>query len=186
LSDDGNTLAAGSLDEDCRCTGVEQTNHEIGIGDQKADLSTGAVAIFVRSGTTWSQQAYIKASNTGQEDWFGVRLALSGDGNTLAVTAPNEDSAATGINGPQNDDTATEAGAAYIFTRNGTSWAQLAYVKGANTEAYDEFGGAVGLSRDGRTLVVGAKGEDSNARGVNGNAADNSLDESGAVYVFSR
>jgi hypothetical protein len=197
LSDDGNTLATGSLDEDCLCTGVEQANQQIGLGDQKADLSTGAVAIFTRTGTTWSQQAYLKASNTGQEDWFGVRLALSGDGNTLAAAAPNEDSDARGINGPQTNDAATEAGAVYVFTRTGTTWSQLAYVKGANTEAFDEFGGAVGLSRDGRTMVVGAKGEDSSARGVNppslggsggpsGSQADNSLDEAGAVYVFSR
>ena len=186
ISDDGNTLATGSLDEDCLCMGVEQTNQMAGLGDQKADLSTGAVAIFVRNGTAWSQQAYIKASNTGQEDWFGVRLALSGDGNTLAAAAPNEDSDAKGINGPQTNDAATEAGAVYVFTRTGTTWAQLAFVKGANTEAFDEFGGAVGLSRDGRTMVVGAKGEDSNARGVNGNQADNSLDEAGAAYVFTR
>ena len=97
LSDDGNTLATGSLDEDCVCTGVVNAPSDVGSTNQKADLSTGAVAIFVR-GTGWSQQAYIKASNTGQEDWFGVRLALSG-GNTLAVGAPNEDSNAQGING---------------------------------------------------------------------------------------
>jgi hypothetical protein len=186
LSDDGNTVATGSLDEDCVCTGVVHASSDVGATDQKADLSTGAAAIFVRSGATWSQQAYIKASNSGQEDWFGVRLALSGDGNTLAVGAPNEDSAAQGINGRQNDDSATEAGAVYLFTRSGAAWSQLAYVKGANTEAFDELGGALGLSRDGRTLVVGAKGEDSSARGVSGNQADNSLDEAGAAYVFTR
>jgi hypothetical protein len=125
LSDDGNTLATGSLDEDCLCTGVEQTNQMAGLGDQKADLSTGAVAIFVRSGTTWSQQAYIKASNTGQEDWFGVRVALSGDGNTLVAAAPNEDSDAKGINGTQTNDAATEAGAVYVFTRTGTAAERL-------------------------------------------------------------
>ena len=186
LSDDGNTLATGSLDEDCVCTGVVNAPSDVGATDQKADLSTGAAAIFVRSGATWSQQAYIKASNSGQEDWFGVRLALSGDGGTLAVGAPNEDSAAQGINGRQTDESATEAGAVYLFTRSGAAWSQLAYIKGANTEAFDEFGGALGLSRDGRTLVVGAKGEDSSARGASGNQADNSLDEAGAAYVFSR
>jgi hypothetical protein len=185
LSDDGNTLATGSLDEDCTCTGVQHAPSNLGLDDQKADLSTGAVAVFVRSGGGWSQQAYLKASNTGQEDWFGVRLALSGDGNTLAASAPNEDSAAQGIDGRQNDDSANEAGAVYVFTRNGASWSQLAYVKGANTEAFDEFGGAVGLSRDGRTMVVGAKGEDG-VGGINGNQADNSVDEAGAAYVFSR
>jgi hypothetical protein len=183
LSDDGNTLATGSLDEDCVCMGVVNAPSDVGSTDQKADLSTGAVAIFVRGGGAWTQQAYIKASNTGQEDWFGVRLALSGDGNTLAVGAPNEDSNAQGINGPQTNDSATEAGAVYLFTRGSAAWSQLAYVKGANTEAFDEFGGAVALSRDGRTLVAGAKGEDS---GSIGNPADNSIDEAGAAYIFSR
>ena len=186
VSDDGNTLALGSIDEDCLCTGVVHAASDAGLADQKANTSAGAAAVFVRNGTTWTQQAYIKASNSGANDWFGVRLALSGDGNTLAVGAQNEDSAAPGINGRQNDESAEEAGAVYLFTRTGTTWAQQAYVKGANTEAYDEFGGSMALSRDGRTLAVGARGEDSGATGVNGSQADNSIDEAGAVYVFTR
>jgi len=186
LSDDGNTLAMGSIDEDCLCTGVVNAPSDAGAADQKANQSAGAVAIFVRTGTTWTQQAYIKASNTGQNDWFGVRLALSGDGNTLAAGAQNEDSAAQGINGNQKDESGEEAGAVYLFARSGATWAQQAYVKGSNTQAYDEFGGSVALSRDGRTLAVGARGEDSGATGVNGNQADNSVDESGALYVFAR
>jgi hypothetical protein len=186
VSDDGNTLATGSHDEDCLCKGVI-TDPSVGGNDQKADLSTGGAAVFVRNGTTWTQQAYLKASNTGTRgDWFGVRLALSGNGTTLAVSAPNEDSNAKGIDGPQDNDLATESGAVYFFTRTGTTWTQQAYVKGSNTEAYDEFGSSVALSRDGRTMVATARGEDSNARGVNGNQADNSLDESGAAYVFTR
>lgn len=186
LSDDGNTLAMGSIDADCLCTGVYHPPSDVGATDQKANTSAGAAAVFVRTGTTWTQQAYVKPSNTGVEDWFGVRLVLSGDGNTLAVGSQNEDSAAQGINGRQDDDSAIEAGAVYVYTRAGNTWAQLAYVKGSNTEAFDEFGGSVALSRDGRTLVAGARGEDSSARGVNGNQADNSVDESGAVYVFTR
>jgi len=187
LSDDGNTLALGSIDEDCLCTGVVQDPaSQAGLGDQKADTSAGAAAVFVRSGTMWTQQAYVKSSNSSPNDWFAVRLVLSGDGNTLALGAQNEDSAAKGIDGRQNDESADEAGAVYLLTRNGATWSQLAYVKGSNTEAFDEFGGSVGLSRDGRTMVVGARGEDSNARGANGNQADNSVDEAGAAYVFTR
>jgi len=186
LSDDGNTLAMGSLDEDCLCTGVVHAASDAGSADQKANTSVGAAAVFVRSGTTWTQQAYVKASNTGLEDWFAVRLAISGDGNTLAIGAANEDSAAQGINGRQNDDSALEAGAVYLFTRSAALWAQQAYIKGASSEAFDEFGGSLALSRDGRTMVVGARGEDSRARGANGNQADNSVDESGAAYVFTR
>jgi hypothetical protein len=186
LSDDGNTLAMGSIDEDCLCTTIEHSNQQAGLGDQKADTSAGAAAVFTRSGTTWTQQAYIKSSNTSPNDWFGVRLVLSGDGNTLALGAQNEDSAANGLNGRQDDESADDAGAVYLMTRTGSQWSQLAYIKGSNTEAFDEFGGSVGLSRDGRTLVVGARGEDSSARGANGNQADNSVDEAGAAYVFTR
>jgi hypothetical protein len=182
LSSDGNTLAVGSLDEDCLCPGVH-TDPTVGIGDQKSDTSAGGAAVFVRTGTTWTQQAYIKPSNPTAGDWYGVRLAISGDGNTLAVAAPNEDGTAKGING-KPDDEATEAGAVYLFRRTGTAWTQVAYVKAANTDAYDEFGSAVAVSRDGRTIVIGARGED--GAGVKGNQADNSIDESGAVYVFDQ
>jgi hypothetical protein len=182
LSDDGNTLAVGSVDEDCTATGVNPPGCD---SDQPTDVSTGAVAIFVRRGTAWSQQAILKASNTGVEDWFGVKLALSGDGNALVATASNEDSAAQGINGKQDDDSATEAGAAYLFTRTGTTWAQQAYLKSSGSEAFDEFGNSATISRNGRTLVVGGRGEDGGQGGVNRNA-DNSVDESGAAFVFTR
>ena len=183
LSDDGNTLLAGSLDEDCKATGVNAKGCD---DDRALDISTGAAYVFVRSGTTWSEQAYLKSSNTGPNDWFGSRLALSGDGNTALLGASLEDGPAKGINGgPQTDDSASEAGAAYLFTRSGTTWAQQAYVKGSNTDAFDEFGGAVAISRDGRAMVVTAHSEDGAARRVNGDQADNKAAESGAAYVFS-
>ena len=183
LSADGNTLAMGTADEDCPATGVNPAACD---DDREAATSVGAAAVFVRDGTTWTQQAYIKASNTGVADQFGIRLALSGDGDALAVAGPSEDSDGQGINGTQDNDSAIEAGAVYLFTRNGAEWAQQAFVKGSNTEAFDEFGGSVALNGDGRTLVVGARGEDSAAPAVNGDQADNALDESGAVYVFTR
>jgi hypothetical protein len=186
VSDDGNTLAVGSIDEDCLCPGLVHAPSDVGATDQKANTSAGAAAIFVRSGATWMQQAYLKPSNPGEGDWFGVRLALSGDGRTLVVGAQNEDSGARGVNGRQDDESATEAGAVYVFTRSGNTWVQDVYLKGSNTEAYDEFGGSAAVSRDGRTLVSGARGEDSGARGVNGTQSDNSVDESGAAYVFTR
>jgi hypothetical protein len=183
LSDDGNTLAVGSVDEDCKATGVNPPGCDT---DQPTDVSTGAVVIFVRRGTAWSQQAVLKASNTGVEDWFGVKVALSGDGNALVVTASNEDSSAQGIDGKQDDDSAVEAGAAYFFTRAGTTWTQQAYIKSSANEAFDEFGNSATISRNGRTLVVGGRGEDGGAGGVNRNTADNSVDEAGAAFVFTR
>jgi len=140
----------------------------------------------VRNGDTWTQQAFLKSSHPSQEDWFGVRLAISGDGNTVAVSAPNEDSASKGINGKEDDNTAAESGAVYYFTRSGTTWVQQAYVKSSNTRAGDEFGSSIALSGDGRTLLVGARGEDSGAKGINGNQADASTRDAGAAYVFVR
>ena len=184
ISDDGNTVAAGAPDEDSLTTGINtvETGHSGRIGTLD-DISVGAAYVFVRSGGRWSQQASFKASNSGIEDWFGVRLALSGDGNTLAVSAPNEDGGAKGINGRQDDNSAGEAGASYLFTRAGATWTFQSYVKGSNTEAFDEFGSGVALSRNG-TLAVGARSEDGGARGANGDGIDNSVTDSGAVYLF--
>jgi len=181
ISDDGNTVAADALDEDTMANGVNAVRQ----GDRVLNTSSGAAYVFVSENGTWKQQASFKASNTGKEDWFGVRLALSGDGHTLAIAASMEDSAAQGINGNQDDDSAAEAGAVYLFTRSGSQWTQRAYIKGSNTEAFDEFGSSIGLNRDGSIMVVSARGEDSAARGANGNQADNSADEAGAAYVFT-
>ena len=112
LSDDGNTLLTGSLDEDCLATGVNPQGCD---NDRAADRSSGAAYIFVRTGSTWSEQAFLKASNSGANDWFGSRSALSGDGNTAALGASLEDSSGRGVDGKQDDDAAPESGAVYFF-----------------------------------------------------------------------
>ena len=180
LSDSGNTLAVGADFEDSSATGIN--------GDQ-ADNSTqnsGAVYVFTRNATTWSQQVYLKASNTGAQDAFGYSLGLSGDGNTLAVGAVGEDSNTTGVEGIQTDNSAANSGAAYIFIRSGGIWSQQAYIKASNTDINDVFGSSIALSLDGNTLAVGAIQESSNATDVNGNQSDNSKQNSGAIYVFTR
>jgi hypothetical protein len=133
-----------------------------------------------------SQQAYVKASNTGEGDSFGSRVALSGDGSTLAVGAPSEASAAIDIGDNQADNSALDAGAVYVFTRSGTTWNQQAYIKASNTGQGDGFGSSVALSADGSTLAVGAALEDSAATGIGGTQADDSAVNAGAVYVFAR
>ena len=69
--------------------------------------------MFVRNAGTWSQQAYLKASNTGAFDHFGESVAVSGD--TVVVIPRDEDSNATGVNGDQTNNSANAAGAAYVF-----------------------------------------------------------------------
>jgi hypothetical protein len=174
----GDTLAVGAYAEASNATGVNGNE-----ADNSAPFA-GAVYVFTRDpGGVWSQQAYLKASNTDPSDQFGISLAISGD--TLAVGADFEDSNATGVNGNQTDNSAAAAGAVYVFTRDaGGVWTQQAYVKASNTEELDFFGSSVTLSRD--TLVTSSLGEDSNATGVNGDETDNSAPFSGAAYVFTR
>ncbi|PYS41177.1 MAG: hypothetical protein DMG14_08170, partial [Acidobacteria bacterium] len=122
LSADGNTLAAGAIAEDSGAKGIN--------GDQNdnSQLNSGAVYVFSRNGTNWSQQAYIKTSNTDAADLFGYSVGLSADGNTLAASAYDEDSSAREINGVQ-DRGRRGTGAIYVFTRSGTTWTQQAYLK---------------------------------------------------------
>lgn len=185
LSGNGNTLAVGAYGDDSSATGIN------GAQNNDQAVNSGAVYVFTRGGRNWTQQAYVKASNTEAGDHFGRSVSLSNDGNTLAVGANMEDSAATGINGDQDDNTAISGGAVYVFVRSGGNWAQQAYVKASNTRpgdllTADEFGWSVALSGDGNTLAVGARFEDSTATGVNGNEYARSKHSSGAVYTFVR
>jgi len=189
LSDDGNTLAVGARDESSNATGIS-TN---GSGeDNNSALGAGAVYVFGRNASSWVQQAYVKASNTEKFDGFGSSIAVSSDGNTLAVGSHAESSDATGIStdGSGGDNNlAYGAGAVYVFGRNGGNWSQQAYVKASNAEAYDEFGTSVALSSDGNTLAVGAVWEGSDTTGIStdGSGEDNNLAlVAGAVYVFGR
>ncbi|MGI9261988.1 MAG: hypothetical protein ACR2QR_08130, partial [Woeseiaceae bacterium] len=178
LSADGSTLAVGARLESSNSTGID--------GDQNDNSAGGAGAVYVFrfDGTAWSQQAYVKASNTGTGDGFGGAISLSGDGNTLAVGARFEDSSATSVGGDQNDNLLSDAGAAYVFQFNGAEWMQQAYVKASNTGELDLFGGAVDLSADGNTLAVAARLEDSAAIGIDGDHNDDSVLQSGAVYLY--
>ena len=171
----GNWLAVGAPNESSRASGID--------GDQADDSEDGSGAVYLYSGEAgaWAQRAYVKASNPEAVDGFGDALAL--DGATLVVGAPFEDGAEAGINVTQGNG-AANAGAVYAFTRTGDTWQQDAYIKPSNTDALDWFGTSVALSSD--LLVVGAPGEDSGATGVDGDESDDSVAESGAVYVLSR
>ena len=172
----GDTVVVGASSENINGTGVN--------GNQIGDLAenSGAAYVFVRNGTGWNQQAYLKSSNSEENDLFGGSVAVSGD--TVVVGATGEASNATGVNGDQSDNSAGNSGAVYVFVRNGASWSQQTYLKASNTEASDSFGVSVAVSGD--TVVVGAVWEASNATGVNGDQSDNSAEFSGAVYVFVR
>ncbi len=157
LSDDGKTLAVSVYLEDSNTTDINS------IPDDLA-TNTGAVYIYSRPGFAWAKQAFIKADNT-QVVGFGKSIALSGDGNTLAVEELGN------------------SGSVYVFARTATNWIQESYLKASNAENGDSFGSSVSLSWDGNILAIGANNEDSNSVL---NQANNQKTNSGAVYIFSR
>jgi trimeric autotransporter adhesin len=146
---DGDRLVVGASGEDSAATGVG--------GDQASNDApdSGAAYTFTRTGATWAQEAYVKASNTGAGDRFGSTVALLGD--TLVVSAIFEDSAATDVDGDQSSEAAPNSGAVYFFEREG-DWSQAHYVKAFNTAANDWFGWS--LAWDGHRLAVGAEGQE--------------------------
>ena len=148
---------------------------------------TGAVYVFVRDADTseWDEHSIIKSTNLDSDDDFGFAIALSDDGMTLAVGAPNEDGATRVVDGPRNDD-ATNAGAVYLYHREPSgSWAPTAYIKPFNTDAADQFGFSVALDASGGVLAVGAPGEDGAAQEDDAAAFANTDQNSGAAYVFT-
>ncbi len=153
----GHTVVIGAPYEGYKATGVNGT---------VTDLATqsGAAYVFVRSGTSWSQQAYLKASNTDSGDNFGSAVAISLD--TIVIGAPEEDS-----NGNQTDNSVGGSGAVYVFTRTGSDWTQQAYLKASNTVPWGtELGFGVSAAISGDTLVTGGTG----------------WSAPGAAYVFVR
>jgi hypothetical protein len=172
----GDTIAVAAPYEASKATGVN--------GDQKDNSMTeaGAVYVFVRADGVWKQQAYLKASNTDAEDFFGLGLAI--DGDTIVVGAPVEDSKANTIDGDQKDNSSMNSGAAYVFVRKDGMWTQQAYLKASNNDPFDRFGASVAVLGD--IVVVGVPNEDSTANTVNGSASNNDGNNHGAAFVFER
>ena len=189
LSSDGGTLAVGAWGEDGDQAGVQT---ELPITDSDGSGNSGAVYIFDLSdsdSSNWVQSAYIKASNLGVSDEFGLNLALSGDGSTLAVGAPFEDSDLSGIETSDftDDDELVNAGAVYLFKLDNDNWTQEAYIKASNVGEGDQFGSYLSLNTDGSALAVGVPLEDGSESGIQTGTtitdSDSSTD-SGAVYLF--
>lgn len=112
LSRDGSTLAVGAVSEDSETAGLN-TDSTAGNDNEQGDA--GAVYVFTRSNTTWSQIAYVKATNPDNGSYFGEAVSLNSDGSAMAVGFPRESSNATGIGGGQTDSSINRAGAVYLY-----------------------------------------------------------------------
>jgi hypothetical protein len=143
---DGQTLVIGAKFED---------------GDMDNTLSSGAAYVFIKTNGTWTEQAYLTASNATNSDEFGQSVAISGD--TIVVGSPFEDS------------NTSSSGAVYVFTRSSNNWTEQTILKASNPGIDESFGYSVDI--DGNFIVVGAYTE---------NGADNGMqDDAGAAYVFT-
>jgi len=130
-----------------------------GDNDDVKGSNVGAAYVFVRSGNEWPQQAKLLASDGAAFDSFGQSVAVVGD--TAVVGAPMDD-----------NENGTNAGAAYVFLRSGTSWQQQVKLLPLDGASSDQFGFSVAVAGD--TAVVGAPFDDDNSN------------ERGAAYVFTR
>ena len=176
----GDSLIVGAYWENSSTMGVNSQPNE-------SAAFAGAAYIFARNAGVWAQQAYLKPADVGTSqagDRFGNAVAILGD--TAVVGAPFESSSSLGVNSTPNE-SASRAGAAYIFGRRAGEWTQEAYLKPAavgSTQANDNFGISVAISGD--TVVVGANGEDGSTTGVDSTPNEVFFSNSGAAYTFVR
>ncbi|HRG75998.1 MAG TPA: putative Ig domain-containing protein, partial [Leptospiraceae bacterium] len=182
VSVSADTIVVGAFNE---CSNQTTITNGTTAAFNNSTPASGAVYVFKRTGTTWAQEAYIKTPNPDVNDGFGRSVSVSSD--TIVVGAIGESSnQATITNGAtaSADNSASNAGAVYVFKRTGSSWAMEAYLKAPNVELGDNFGQSVSVSSD--MIAVGATGEDSNQATItNGTNAssNNSTTNAGAVYV---
>lgn len=127
-------------------------------------FAAGKAYIFTRSGTTWTEEAILMASDKSASAGFGYSVAMDGLAGRVAIGAQNADPGAI-----------SSSGSVYVFTRSGSIWLEETMLAGSDREANDHFGYAVALSGVADRLIVGTPHADPSALG-----------SAGKVYIFSR
>jgi len=147
---------------------MDSTGTRAVVGDQTSNNVSpayrGRVHVYVRSGTTWTRETILYANDSAYSDYLGRTVSMSSDGSRVLAGAYYK--SVGGLTG---------AGAAYIFTRTGTSWTQEAKLTASDYAANDYFGRQIGMSGDGSRVIVGVY-----SKSVGG------LTGAGAAYVFVR
>ncbi|MFQ5493855.1 MAG: FG-GAP repeat protein, partial [Phycisphaerae bacterium] len=161
VNEDTKLLASDGMAFDWFGASVAISGDTIVVGarlDDENGSDSGSAYVFVRSGTGWSEQAKLQASDGAAFDRFGTSVSISGD--TIVVGSPF------------SDDNGSLSGSAYVFVRSGTSWSEQVKLLASDNTGGDVFGFSVSISVD--TIVIGASADDDN-----GSA-------SGSAYVFVR
>ncbi len=147
ISGDGNTIIVGSI-----------------LADPSGVTSAGTASIFIKQGNAWTHHSDLVDPHKAKYDYFGHACSISRDGNTIVITAYSED-----------PDSIVNAGSAYIFERQGSSWNYQTKLFASDKLYYDYFGQSCSISSDGNTVVVGAPLKD----------PDN-LASAGVTYIFTK
>ncbi len=187
ISDD--LIVVGAPAEDSDSTTIDNTDGSASDDDSSADTDSGAAYVFTKDGSgNWIQDAYLKPSKN--TNFFGYSVSIgdkmivvgSADGSN-AKTIDNTDGSASA------DNSSEKSGAVFVFKKDGSgNWIQDAYLKSSNSDEEDCF--SCGLSASGDLIVAGAVKEDSNATTIDNTdgraSADNSSEDSGAVYIIKK
>lgn len=131
---------------------------------------SGMVYVFVRSGTTWSQETKLRASDQQTNAYFGASVGISLDGTRL-IGGAREQSESTGT-------ATTTNGAAYVFVRSGSTWSFERKLLASDRATADQYGGAVAIDRTGARVLVGAHFDDE--------PSGTATTTNGAVYAYVR
>ncbi len=180
LATDINTISSSvdvSYNGEVIAFGVLETQHNV------IDKEPGVMIYKTKSDNSdYIAAQFIESGNSG----FGVSVALNSAGDSLAVGYNQEASSAIGIDGAEEDTTATSAGAAYLYKLVDYRFERNAYIKAPNTEASDSFGSNISMSGDGKDIAISAPKEDSDALLINQDQfSDLSPDEdAGALYFY--
>ena len=122
------------------------------IGAPGTNSYSGSAYIFTNTGGTWSQVAELTATDATSEDQFGISVAIDGDTCVIGSAGTN-----------------SETGSAFVFTKSGGTWSQVAELTASDAASGDAFGISVAI--DGDTCVIGALGTNS---------------YTGSAYVFTK
>jgi hypothetical protein len=134
----------------------------------------GAAYVFTRTAGVWTQQQKLLASDRAGSDYFGITVGLSSDGNTAIIGAFNESTSPTANNG-----------AAYIFTRSGSTWTQKIKLIASDRASSDSFASSVSISAYGNIVLVGARNEDTSPNTDNGAAYIYNFTNTGTRYTYN-
>ena len=184
LSDNGDKLVVGAQIRDLTPPEPDSPNGFF------IPVESGTVFVFERSDGVWQQQASLlpqsfeKDRTLDGDSTFGARLSMSADGTLIAVNARFDNSIPNVFN--ESGFSIRSTGVVYVFETINNVWQQQALIQASNAESFDMFGSSLSLSANGQILAVGARDESSASTGIDGDMSNNSSEDSGAVYVFTR